>query len=131
MSETISGVLMLAGAAFVFLAAVGILRLPDVFTRMSASAKAVTFGMLCLLAAAVVRFHDLSITTRAFLVILLFFLKSPVASHMLARAAYRTGAPLWKRTIVDEMAQTDAGARRRETMREGDAAAATSGTQSD
>lgn len=119
MTELIRDGLMLIGAAFVLLAAIGIVRLPDVFTRMSASAKAVTFGTVCLLAAAVIEMRDPAVTTRAILIVILFFLKTPVAGHAIARAAYRSGVPLWERTIVDEMREQEkSGAAETEVAKE-------------
>ncbi len=94
---------MLTGCAFLLLAAVGIVRMPDIFTRMSASSKATTLGVGCMLIALALHFRDAGVTTKVLLVIAFFFLKAPVAAHVLARAAYRIGTPLWKETFVDEL----------------------------
>lgn len=93
------------GCAFLLLAAVGIVRMPDIFTRMSASSKATTLGVGCMLVAVALHFGDSGVTTKVLLLIAFFFLKAPVAAHVLARAAYRIGTPLWKGTFVDELGE--------------------------
>lgn len=95
--------IMLAGAFFIFTAATGILRMPDLFLRMSASAKAGTLGMGLILIGAAVFFKTFSITSRALAVITFMLLTAPVAAHMIGRAAYFDGTPLWKGTLVDEL----------------------------
>jgi multicomponent Na+:H+ antiporter subunit G len=57
----------------------------------------------CLLLGAAVHFQDLGVTTRAVLVIAFFFLTAPVGAHVIARAAYAVGVPLWEGTITDEL----------------------------
>lgn len=103
MSDVISGVLILIGASFVFMAGLGVLRMPDLFTRMQAATKAATLGLGCLLVGVAVHFGLSGVTTRAILVILFGFLTAPVAAHMIGRAAYFVGLPLWERTVVDEL----------------------------
>lgn len=101
--DVLIAALLLIGCAFLLLAAVGIVRMPDIFTRMSASSKATTLGIGCMLVALALHFGDPGVTTKVLLVIAFFFLKAPVAAHVLARAAYRVGTPLWKGTFVDEL----------------------------
>lgn len=96
--------LLILGSFSFFVAALAILRLPDVYMRASATAKAVTLGMGCLLLAMVLHFRDLETTIIASLVILFFGLTSPVAAQMVGRAAYLAGEPLWKKTLTDELA---------------------------
>ncbi|MGH9804596.1 MAG: monovalent cation/H(+) antiporter subunit G [Candidatus Acidiferrales bacterium] len=103
MNELVSATLALIGAVFVLLAAVGMVRMPDLFTRLQATSKAATLGVGCLMAAIAVHFGDLGITTRAMAVVLFTFLTAPVAAHMIARVAYFIGEPLWKGTVVDEL----------------------------
>lgn len=99
----VASAFLLIGCAFLLLAAVGILRMPDLYIRMSSSSKAVTLGVGCLALGLAVHMNDSGVTTRAILLILLFLLKAPVAAHMLGRAAYMTGVPLWERTLIDEL----------------------------
>lgn len=99
----LAAVLMSIGSLFMLLAAVGVLRLPDLFTRMQASTKSSTLGAACILLAVAVHFGRLGITTQAVLVIAFFFLTTPVAAHMIARAAYMSGVPLWEKTVMDDL----------------------------
>lgn len=101
--ETAVLVLLLTGALFLLLAAAGVLRLPDLFTRMQAATKAATLGVGCTLLASVVYFNNFGITVRALLVIAFVFITAPVAAHMIGRAAYFIGVPLWHKTTVDEL----------------------------
>ena len=103
MKETITSLLMLSGAIFAFLSALGILRFPDLFSRMQAATKGSAFGVTCLLVAVAVHFAELGIATRAIVTIFFVLLTAPVAAHMIGRAAYFVGVPLWQGTITDEL----------------------------
>lgn len=94
---------MAIGALFTLLAAVGVLRLPDLFTRMQASTKSATLGVSCMMVAALVHFGDLAVSARALLIVGALFLTAPVAAHAIGRAAYRRGVELWEGTVFDEL----------------------------
>jgi multicomponent Na+:H+ antiporter subunit G len=99
----VSAILIVVGASALLLAAIGILRFPDVLTRMQAAAKAGTLGVGCLLAAAAAHFAQIAVTAHVVLIILFFLLTSPIAAHRIGRAAHRIGVPLWKGTHRDEL----------------------------
>jgi multicomponent Na+:H+ antiporter subunit G len=103
MTDAISAALIVIGGAFMLLAGVGILRMPDLFMRMQAATKAATLGAGCMLLAVAVHFGELTVVARALLVIAFVVLTAPVAAHMIARAAYSVGTPLWEGTIGDEL----------------------------
>ncbi|MBU2610126.1 MAG: monovalent cation/H(+) antiporter subunit G [Chloroflexi bacterium] len=103
MAEIISQILMLIGAAFMFIAALGVLRMPDLFIRMHANAKSATLGVMFMMAGLAIHFADIAITTRAVAVILFLFATSPVAAQMIGRAAYFSRVPIWEGTLSDEM----------------------------
>lgn len=87
----VAALCLVVGALFALLAAVGMLRLPDLYTRMHAASKAGVVGpSLILLAVALVSL-DLAVILRAFLGILFLILTTPVSAHLLARAAYLAG----------------------------------------
>ncbi len=94
---------MLTGAFFMFLAGVGILRMPDLFLRMSSTAKAGTLGAGLILTGAALYFNEFSIYTRALAIIVFMLITAPVATHMIGRAAYFDGIPLWKGTVQDDL----------------------------
>jgi multicomponent Na+:H+ antiporter subunit G len=102
MTETLAGGLILVGVLLALLAAIGVLRLPDVFTRMQASTKALTLGLGCLLAGHVLLHPSTETVIRAVSIAAFIMLTAPVSAHVIARAAARTGAPLWIGTHVDE-----------------------------
>jgi multicomponent Na+:H+ antiporter subunit G len=82
-------VLALVGAAFILLAALGVLRFPDFYCRLHATAKAGAFGGTLLLLAAGFYFQNSRVWAQVVLTILFFYLTTPVASHLLGRAARR------------------------------------------
>ncbi|MCW5757138.1 MAG: monovalent cation/H(+) antiporter subunit G [Phycisphaeraceae bacterium] len=96
-------VLVLIGGFFSIMAAVGLLRMPDVYTRMQAATKAGTLGVGCMVLAVATHFTRLDVILESILVIGMLFITAPIASHLIARAAYFTGAPLWDKTAYDEM----------------------------
>ncbi len=105
MTDIITAVLVLAGALFALAAAVGVLRLPDILIRMHASTKAGTLGCGLILAAVAVHFGETGLVARSIVAIVFILLTAPVAGHMIGRAAYRAGVPLWKGTRIDELAE--------------------------
>lgn len=104
MSEIVISFLIVAGGFFAFAAALGVLRLPDVLTRMHASTKAGTLGCGLILSAAALHFGDTGTVGLCIVAIVFLFMTAPVAAHMIGRAAYRTGVPMSDRTVIDEMA---------------------------
>ncbi len=103
MIDYITGVLMITGSIFCLVAAVGIVRLPDVLTRIHAATKAGTLGAGLLTLAEAMFYRQLGISLRAATVIVLLLLTAPVAAHLIGRAAYRSGAARSPRTWVDEL----------------------------
>lgn len=104
MAEYFIAAMVLLGGFFCFVAGLGILRLPDVLIRMHASTKAGTLGAGLILGAAAVYFGDTATTTRAVAAILFLLLTAPVAAHMIGRAAFKVGVPLWN-TKIEEGAE--------------------------
>ncbi|MBK1698018.1 monovalent cation/H(+) antiporter subunit G [Rhodovibrio salinarum] len=102
-SEIIAGVMILIGSLFVFVAAIGLVRMPDVYIRMHAATKAGTLGSGLLLLAVAVQADTLDVVLRAVAAVLFLIATTPVAAHLLGRAAYLSGVPLWKGTELDEL----------------------------
>jgi multicomponent Na+:H+ antiporter subunit G len=101
--EALVSLLVVLGAGLVLLASIGLVRLPDLYTRMHASTKPATLGVSLVVAALAVHSSELGIGVRAFLIVLFFLLTAPVAAHRLARAAYQAGVPRWAGTVRDEL----------------------------
>ena len=89
MIEVIVGIFLLAGAGFVLIAAIGIVRLPDLLTRMHASTKAGTLGALLVLVG--LAFHQGSgeVVSKVVATALFLLLTAPIAAHMIGRAHAR------------------------------------------
>ncbi len=102
MTDTLTGIMWMAGSAFALLAAVGVLRMPDMFTRMQASTKASTLGLGCLLIGAALQLGDLASVIRVASIGGFILLTTSVAAHVIARASYLAEVPLWEGTVLDE-----------------------------
>jgi multicomponent Na+:H+ antiporter subunit G len=105
MNELIGSALILVGAVFLFSAGLGLLRMPDAYTRIQAGTKASTLGnMLVLIGLA---FYHPDWTFRLILVICFVLLTNPVSSHALSRAAWGIRTPVTPSTVVDLMSDED------------------------
>lgn len=100
--EIIGGVISIAGSILLFLAALGLIRMPDVYNRMQAGTKATTLGsMLFLVGIAVARPQWWA---KILVLILFIVFTNPISSHALARAAHFVGIPMSDRTVKDDLA---------------------------
>lgn len=104
MTAWITSGLVVVGAAFMLLAAVGVLRMPDLYTRLHATTKAATLGTGCLLVAFALRFAHVDTAVGALLLAVFLFLTGPVAAHLLGRVAYMIDVPRSAHTERDELA---------------------------
>ena len=84
------------------LSAIGIIRMPDLFTRMHAATKVGTVGVSGIVLSLAIHFEEMKIVAPAILIIVFFLATAPIAAHMIGRAAYDIGVELWKGTVVDE-----------------------------
>ena len=102
--EIASTLSLLIGVTFVFVGAIGILRMQDVFIRMSASTKTTILGTGFTLLGVIIFFGDLGVTGRALATFMFILATAPVSAHMIGRAAYSDKVPLWEGTVIDELA---------------------------
>jgi len=101
--EAVVIALSVIGLAFSLSGVVGILRMPDVYSRIQCSTKTITMGALPVLIAVVVGEGPVSsYGSRALLVAALLLVVNPVSSHALARAAYKSGVPMWPGAVTDQ-----------------------------
>jgi multicomponent Na+:H+ antiporter subunit G len=107
MKDLMIMVLCGGGTLFIFLAAVGILRMPDFFLRVSVTTKAVTLGSGLILLAAALYFSQPNVSGRVFAIILFILLTAPVGAHMIAKAAFRTGEKLWNKSVQNDLENED------------------------
>lgn len=90
MTEVISAVLLISGGLIGVAGALGVVRFPDVMSRVQAATKPQTFGLLLILAGAALRL-DVMAATGLGLVALFQVITAPVLAQVLGRTAYRTG----------------------------------------
>ena len=109
MTDVVTAIVWLVGSAFSLLAAIGVLRMPDVFTRMQASTKASTLGLACLLIGAAVQLGDFASIIRAASIGAFVLLTTPVSGLVIARASYIAGVPLWEGSVLDERREAKEG----------------------
>lgn len=102
MIDVIAGALLILGAAFALVAAIGVVRFPDVLTRMHAATKPQTLGLLLILAGLALRIDSLTDLTLVLVMALFQLLTAPVSAHMVGRAAFRTGQVDRTSLAVDE-----------------------------
>lgn len=113
MIEILTALCLWIGSLLMLLAAIGLLRFPDLFTRMHAATKVGTVGIIFMVLSVAVFFGDFGLTVRAFLVIAFFFLTAPIAAQIIGRSAYIIGVPFWEKTVCDEFAPEARDAMRR------------------
>jgi multicomponent Na+:H+ antiporter subunit G len=98
----VAAVLLLAGSLLSAIAALGIVRFPDVYTRLHAASKAGPLGAGLILLAVGFMAADWAIAIRCVLGFLFLILTSPVSAHLLARSALRAGTSPDARTSIQE-----------------------------
>lgn len=107
MSEIITGIFLILGSFIVLLAGIGVVKMPDIYTRMSATSKASTLGVSVILITTGFFFGTTEIITRTLLIVIFLMITAPVASHLLGKAAYLNKLPLWDRTKRDDLSKSD------------------------
>jgi len=99
----LAGLFVVLGASFALVAAIGILRLPDFYTRVHAASKAGTVGSALALVALAIVSDQAAEVLRAIAAIVFFFLTAPISAHLLGRAAYTAGYRMWEGSVLNEM----------------------------
>lgn len=113
--DVVSAVLLLVGVTLSLVASLGLLRLPDLYSRMHAATKPSTLGLLLVLAGASLRLAEAGDVVLLGLAAAFQLITAPVAAHMIGRAAYRSALPSTRAADPDELA--DAVERERELER--------------
>jgi len=103
MIDAIIMILSGIGAIAILLASIGILRMPDLYLRLSVTTKAATLGVGLILVAAAFHFQNVGVTSRVIAIIFFITLTAPVSAQLIGRAAYLIKVDIWKNTIKDEL----------------------------
>jgi len=103
MVDIILSALVLGGAGFCLIAAIGVVRFPDLYVRMHAATKAGTLGAGLVFIAVAVGSGELGTVIRAMAAVLFLLLTAPIGAHLLARAAYASGVKMWDRSGPDDL----------------------------
>lgn len=93
------------GVFFIVVTTIGLIRLPDVYSRAHAASKSATLAVMSILIGVFLHFWlvEGNFNPRIILGIVFLFITGPVGGHMVAKAAYFSGVPLAKETVRDDM----------------------------
>ena len=103
--DTLGATLLCAGAFFCLAAAVGVVRFPDIMTRLHAATKPQVFGLNLVLVGVMVTLRTAEVVALGLLTVGLQIITAPVSGHMLARSAYRTGQWDSGTAVQDDLAR--------------------------
>jgi len=106
--ELVASIILLLGLFFFIVGTIGLLRMPDVYTRMHATTKCDTLGVSLIMLGIIIGQGLTMISLKLLLIIIFIWLTTPTAAHAIARAAYdtheisRTDIPYWRGREVSE-----------------------------
>ncbi len=109
--DIVVALLIVVGALFSVIAAIGLNRLPDLYSRMHSASKAGTLGSGAILIALALHTDDAATMTRALAGFGFLLLTAPIAAHLLARAAYSAGYRMWSGSVLDDLKAASGEAR--------------------
>lgn len=104
MSEYLIIILSSVGLIAILVAAIGIVRMPDFYLRLSVTVKAATLGNGLLLLSAAIYFNEVSVGSKALAIIFFLLITAPISAHMIGRTSYFIGTKLWEESVLDELA---------------------------
>jgi multicomponent Na+:H+ antiporter subunit G len=99
-------IFLILGTIFIFIASIGLIKMPDVYLRMSASTIAATFGVSSMLISVAIYFGTTGMAFHVAGVIVFLILTVPVGAHMIGRASHINKLPMWDKTFRDDMRGT-------------------------
>jgi len=105
--QLVGAIITLIGSIFLFLGALGVFRMPDVFNRIQAGTKATTLGTMLFLIGITIGHTDVVPTLKIIILILFILFTNPLSSHALARAAHYIKTPLAEETVRDDLAKNE------------------------
>ncbi len=107
MIDWIAAFFLIAGSLFMLVAAIGVVKLSDVYMRMHAITKAASLGAILMLVAVSLLYVQWIVWIEALMVVVFVILTAPIASHMIAKAAHKTNMPKGPNYVMDELEGVD------------------------
>jgi multicomponent Na+:H+ antiporter subunit G len=107
MTDWIAFIALIAGALFVLISAIGLLRLPDLFMRMHATTKTTSLGITLILIGVIISFPAWSVLLKGLLIIAFTFLTNPLGAHMISKAGHLLGTKKWDRYVRDDLEKSN------------------------
>lgn len=104
--DVVGAVLLLLGSLLSLVAAVGVLRFPDLLTRMHSATKPQVLGLVLVASGLALELRDPAATALLVLVVVAQMATAPVAGHMVGRASYRAGQVRADLLVVDELSDS-------------------------
>jgi multicomponent Na+:H+ antiporter subunit G len=101
MNEIIGTIFFGIGIAFNFFGSLGLIRLPDIYNRLQASTKCVTFGTIFILLGVLIYMGISPLGIKAILCLVFILITSPTAAHAISKGAHNSGVDLWKQSVID------------------------------
>ncbi len=95
--DIVATILMVGGLFFMITGAIGLLRLPDFYTRLHATGKCDTLGEVLLILGCMVYQGWSFVSVKLFFLMFFIFMANPVGTHAIMKAAYYTGLKPWKK----------------------------------
>ena len=104
-ADVLAVVCLVLSALLTLIAAIGILRFPDVLTRMHSATKPQVLGLMLVLVGLALRLRDPTALGLLSLVALFQLVTTPIASHMVGRASFRAGQVRRELLVIDELTE--------------------------
>lgn len=92
----IISIFLLVGCLFALLAAIGVVRMPDIYCRMHSATKAGAFGSALILIAVMLAYPTPRVWIGSLAILFFFYLTAPIAAHLVGRICYRSKLSIWK-----------------------------------
>lgn len=102
MSDIAGMIFIGIGLLFDLFGCIGLVRMPDVYNRLQASTKCVTFGTCSIMFGTFLMVGFCATGVKALLLIVFVVLTAPVSAHALARGAHISGVKLWEKSVIDK-----------------------------
>lgn len=93
--EILISFFVVTGSLFILVASIGLLRMPDIYTRMHAATKATSWGIMLILFGVMIYYPSLGIIMKSLLIIIFLYLTTPVAANLLGKTSLEMGLPVW------------------------------------